>query len=94
MVGAACSSKNDPNARPATSGSNTARPAGAGPADTGFDVSEVPGRIHRVQTGDTLWSLAETYYGDNRHWRRILTANRNRVKQPSDLEVGMKLIIP
>ena len=59
-----------------------------------YDVSEVPGRIHRVEPGDTLWSLAETYYGNNRHWRKILTANRNRIKEPGDLEVGQKLIIP
>jgi nucleoid-associated protein YgaU len=51
-------------------------------------------RVYHVQTGDTLWSLANRFYGDSKHWRRILAANRNRVPDPRNLPVGIKLIIP
>lgn len=55
---------------------------------------EVPGRVHIVERGDTLYSLATRYYGNGQQYNRILVANRNRLKDPRNLPVGMKLIIP
>lgn len=55
---------------------------------------EVPGRVHIVERGDTLYSLAMRYYGSGQQYNRILIANRNRLKDPRNLPVGMKLIIP
>ncbi len=52
------------------------------------------GRVHRVQSGETLYSITKKYYGDGRHYRRIWVANRNRLTDPRRLRVGMKLIIP
>jgi phage tail protein X len=66
----------------------------AKPNDEGVDLSRIPGRIHFVQQGDTLYSLAERYYGHSKYWRKIATANRTRLNNPNDLPVGMKLIIP
>jgi len=63
-------------------------------SEDGFDITLVPGRIHVVQPNDTLWSLAQRYYGNGKHWRKILVANRNRLTNSTDLPVGMKLIIP
>ncbi len=77
------------DARPAP----TNRGKASRPGD-GFDITMVPGRIHSVQPDDTLWRLAERYYGHGKHWRRILVANRNRLTNSTDLPVGMKLIIP
>lgn len=77
------------DARPAP----TDRAKASRPGD-GFDITKVPGRIHSVQPNDTLWSLAERYYGHGKHWRKILVANRNRLINSTDLPVGMKLIIP
>ena len=51
-------------------------------------------RIYVVQPKDTLWSLAQRFYGHSRHWRRIHTANEKRVPNPRELPVGIKLIIP
>jgi nucleoid-associated protein YgaU len=62
--------------------------------DEAADLARIPGRIHFVQQGDTLYSLAERYYGHSKHWRKIATANRTRLNNPNDLPVGMKLIIP
>lgn len=77
------------SARPAP----TKRAKASRPSDN-FDITMVPGRIHSVQPKDTLWSLAERYYGNGKHWRKILVANRNRLTNSTDLPVGMKLIIP
>ncbi|HPF40722.1 MAG TPA: LysM peptidoglycan-binding domain-containing protein [Phycisphaerae bacterium] len=74
-----------PSDRP--SDSYVARPADPLPPEAGM-------RVYHVKPGDTLWSLARTYYGDSKHWRRILAANRNRVPDPRDLPVGIILIIP
>ncbi len=93
VLHAGCASREPPVRQSSTPNSAAASNSPEG-SEPGFDVSMVPGRIHRVETGDTLWSLAQNYYGDSRHWRRILSANRNRIRQPSDLDVGMKLIIP
>lgn len=51
-------------------------------------------RVYSVQPKDTLWSLSERFYGHSRHWRKIYSANRNRVPDPRNLAVGTKLIIP
>lgn len=34
---------------------------------------------HIVVSGDTLWGLAERYYGDGREWPRIGSANQGRI---------------
>jgi nucleoid-associated protein YgaU len=68
--------------------------AGVKGADDDIDLTKFPGQIHLVQPGDTLYSLAERYYGHGKFYRKILVANRNRLPDPRDLPVGMKLIIP
>ena len=64
------------------------------PVEDALDFDTMPGRIHIVQRGDTLWNLAELYYGHGKHLHKIHVANRNRLKDPRELPVGMKLIIP
>jgi len=51
------------------------------------------GKTHVVEPGDTLHSLAERYYGHGKLYGKILAANRNRLEDPNNLPVGMKLII-
>lgn len=50
--------------------------------------------VHQLRPGETLFSVARKYYGDQRQWRRIYQANRNRIRDPQKLPAGMKLIIP
>ena len=58
-------------------------------------VSEAGGgRVHTVQTKDTLYSLARLYYNDNKQWKKIYEANRDQVSNPNVIKVGMKLVIP
>jgi tetratricopeptide (TPR) repeat protein len=51
-------------------------------------------RRHVVRPGDTLSKLSQQYYGNRTRWRDIYTANRNVMKNDSDLKVGMELRIP
>ena len=57
--------------------------------------ADVPGHRHVVRPGDDLWSLAETYYGRGRDWRKIAMANPTVLTGgPDRLTTGMTLIIP
>ncbi len=51
-------------------------------------------QIHIVREGDTPASISRRYYGDERQWRRILDANRDRIGAEDELEVGTQLRIP
>lgn len=57
-------------------------------------VSEVVVTTYTVQSGDTLGSIARSLYGDGRRWRTILAANRDRIDEPNNLQVGTVLVIP
>jgi LysM repeat protein len=59
-----------------------------------LETNQTPGRIHVVQANETLYSLAQKYYGSGQQYTRIYYANRNRLTNPRNLTVGMKLIIP
>ncbi len=83
--------KTEPDPKPAAADAKPVADRGELPD---ADLSDLPGRIHVVQPGDTLYSLAEKYYGHGRHYQKILMANRKRLTDPNDLPVGMKLIIP
>ncbi|MGD2068954.1 MAG: LysM peptidoglycan-binding domain-containing protein [Gemmatimonadota bacterium] len=57
-------------------------------------ASQEAAQTHEVRSGETLWSLAARYYQDGRLWRRIFEANRDRLDDPADLDVGLVLTIP
>ncbi len=52
------------------------------------------GRRHTVARGDTLFSLAQQYYGNRSRWRDIYEANRNQLPDANSLRLGMELVIP
>lgn len=64
------------------------------PPDDAGDLAKLPGCVHIVQPGDTLYSIAEHYYGHGKYYGKIFAANRNRLVDPKELPVGMRLIIP
>ncbi|MEK7743254.1 MAG: LysM peptidoglycan-binding domain-containing protein, partial [Elusimicrobiota bacterium] len=54
-----------------------------------------PGTRHTVVTGDTMWDLADRYYGDHLKWRRIAEANpAPEVNDPHWIYPGQTLLIP
>ena len=69
-----------------------AQPAYAAPASTGY--SGGGGRMHTVARGDTLYSLARSYYNDQSKWRTIYQANQGTLTNPHQLRPGQQLVIP
>ena len=51
-------------------------------------------RTHVVAVGDTLSSIAGKYLGTQARYLDIFQANKDQLKSPDDLKVGMKLNIP
>lgn len=51
-------------------------------------------REHTVEAGDTLWALAESYYGSGDLFGRIVTANPTTIIDPDVLDPGDVLRIP
>jgi nucleoid-associated protein YgaU len=53
------------------------------------------GRHHTVARGDTLFSMAQKYYGSRSRWRDIYAANRDVLpSEKTPLRIGMDLKIP
>jgi len=57
-------------------------------------AAEKPSRIHVVQTGDSLETIAKKYYGDPTKWTRIYAANNAKLSGGRPLKTGMELEIP
>lgn len=51
-------------------------------------------RSHTVQRGDTLFNLAQRYYGSSAKWNAIYEANRDQLPSQNALKLGMELKIP
>lgn len=79
--------KKDPWAIP-DSGSDSENKTASG-ADA-FDATQ----WHEVTKGETLWKIAEQYYGDGNLYSKIFEANRDILKDPNRISIGQKLRIP
>ena len=55
---------------------------------------KVEPRYHVVGKNETLFGISQKYYGQGRHWKVILEANRDVIKDENKLTVGWKLRIP
>lgn len=51
-------------------------------------------RSYTVRSGDTLSKISTAVYGVPNRWQEIYNANRNQLKNPHDLKVGMLLVVP
>ena len=47
---------------------------------------------HTVAKGESLWKIAQSYYGDGYKWVEV--AKTNNLSNPSAIEVGQKLTLP
>lgn len=62
-------------------------------AEQAAKASRLVVRYH-VRPGDSLWDLAERFYGHGRAWKRIYRANRQRPGGPCLLFPGQTILIP
>lgn len=51
-------------------------------------------REYTVERGDSLWKIAERYYGDGNQWRRIYEANEDQIDDPDVIHPGQTFTIP
>lgn len=82
----------------------TPRPTSQTPTPTARPQTQTPAtasrpatgtyRRHVIAKGDTLYSLAQRYYGNRSRWRDIYNANRDVMRSPDDYKIGMELKIP
>ena len=53
-----------------------------------------PSRTYAVQPGDSLWTIAQRFYGNPLLWSRIYYANQSQIPDPNVISVGQALTIP
>jgi hypothetical protein len=71
----------------------TPPPARPEPAPTDTRKPE-PARTYQVRAGDTLSRISASVYGNTAQWQKIYEANRDQMKNETDLKIGQSLVIP
>ena len=51
-------------------------------------------RTYVVQPGDSLFRVAEKFYGDSTHWKKIRDANRTRIDPDGRIRAGQIIVVP
>ena len=59
------------------------------------DTTTTPsGRVHITEASDTLWNIAQKYYGDGNKWVLIYEQNKEKIHNPEAMVAGVELEIP
>ena len=69
------------------------RPVGPQVVQPTTPVTHRP-KVYQVKRGDTLYGIAERFYGDAQQWRKILRYNKEELRSANALKVGQRLYIP
>jgi nucleoid-associated protein YgaU len=69
-------------------------PGSSDKAQASAPVGKPASQEYTVKPGDTLSRLAEQFYHAPNKWEKIYEANRDVLKNPNYIYVGMKLVIP
>jgi NitT/TauT family transport system substrate-binding protein len=69
-------------------------PAASDKAQASAPIGKPASQEYTVKAGDTLSRLAEQFYNSPNKWEKIYEANRDLVKNPNYIYIGMKLVIP
>jgi len=85
--------------QPPTAPTTITRPATTRPGATSATTATRPAatgtlRKHTISKGDTLYSLAQKYYGNRSRWKDIYNANKDVMRSADDYKIGMELKIP
>ena len=66
----------------------------AAPVKSGFFIDAAGQPMYRVGEGDTLSTIAQDHLGRSSRWPRIVELNRESLKDPDDMKLGMILRLP
>jgi nucleoid-associated protein YgaU len=58
------------------------------------DVKPAPAATYTVVQGDSLYGISVKLFGTPRHYERLYEANRDRIRDPNTLQVGINLRMP
>ncbi|MFH2002574.1 MAG: LysM peptidoglycan-binding domain-containing protein [Planctomycetota bacterium] len=64
------------------------------PSQAKISETKVKSETYRVKNGDTLGKIAKVLYGNSGKWETIFAANKNKIRDPKSLQVGVELNIP
>ena len=51
-------------------------------------------KTYTIQRGDSLYSISKKFYGNGQRMNDIYNANRDKLKSPTALAVGVTIVIP
>ena len=57
-------------------------------------VSAAASQTYSVKSGDTLSKIAKQFYGDAGQYMKIFEANKDKLKDPDQIQAGQELKIP
>lgn len=75
-----------PAAKPATAGDKKSSKKAA--------LVSTGGKVHEVKKGESLWKIAKSELGDGNRWKEIYELNKDQMKSPEAVRLGMKLKLP
>ena len=80
--------------KPKIKKANTSSSAVKSSTRTTKNASPSSGKTYTVKSGDCLWSIAKSYYGDGSKYNKIYEANKGKISNPSLIYAGQVLTIP
>jgi len=85
----------EPVPQPAVTAPPAARQAEpVSPEPAAATQKPAPVRTYTVESGDTLWKIAEQMYGNGSHYMKIFEANTDLLEHPDRIFPGQELKIP
>jgi nucleoid-associated protein YgaU len=57
-------------------------------------LQKIEGGTYKVVKGDNLWTISVRAYGDGYQWVEVWKTNKNKLRSPDKLEIGMVLQMP
>ena len=76
-----------------TAATAAVRPSGHATAQL-LSATQTAAQQYTVQSGDTLSSIAGSFYGNSSDWTALYWANDSQIQNPNVIEVGQVLSIP
>jgi LysM repeat protein len=61
--------------------------------ETKVEKTDIYG-YYTIKSGDTLWKLAASYFGDGKRYMELFEANKDILDNPDMIKVGQKLRLP